>query len=799
MEINKDIFSTKAGTLEALQHLLKRSQIKKLFSFTVSDWKNKKIEILKTVRKEFSPYKIVIRSSSTSEDSSESSMAGCFDSILNIDSNNLKQIMSAIKKVTDSYKYQTSESSFNRVLVQLQLEDIIMSGVIFTRTLETDSPYYIINYDDKTGETDTVTKGIENKNLKISKFARIEDIPQNMQNLIMAIKEIEDLFPNTGLDIEFAIDKNRQITIFQVRPLITNKNNIWDWPIKNKIDLLKIELKELFKKKEHLAGEENILADMPDWNPAEIIGNNPNYLDYSFYDYIITDSAWHKARTSQGYYDVNPAKLIILIGSKPYVNVRNSFNSFIPNSISKELREKLISFYFDKLKKNPEMQDKVEFEILHTCYDLCFEDRTKELLNQRFTFEEINELKTALINLTNNLIINSKINIQDDLNSLEEMKKNRENLKRDTNSSKNFINYFLSHSKILLDDCRSKGTVPFSRLARLSFIGSILLKSLVHKNIIDNEFYDQFMNSIETVATELKNDFNLITHGDKTKEDFIKKYSHLRPGTYDITSLRYDSNPDLLNISDFKTPNNLDKCSSLFTIDSEIEEKITNVLRQEGLRFNARDLFEFMRKSLEAREFAKFEFTKNLSDSLELIALAGEEMGFSREELSMLDVSVIFSKQQVDREERTNSWREMILSRKKEREISSRLELPPIIFSSKDLEIIKHYAPRPNYITHKKTQGHLIKIDKIDKENIPDIEGKIILIENADPGFDWIFTKNIKGLITKYGGVASHMSIRCAEFGIPAAIGCGILFDKLTNINEINLDCKLEKIIPIGV
>ena len=46
-------------------------------------------------------------------------------------------------------------------------------------------------------------------------------------------------------------------------------------------------------------------------------------------------------------------------------------------------------------------------------------------------------------------------------------------------------------------------------------------------------------------------------------------------------------------------------------------------------------------------------------------------------------------------------------------------------------------------------------------------------MERADPGFDWIFSKDIKGLVTKYGGSNSHMAIRCAEFNIPAAIGCG--------------------------
>ena len=52
-------------------------------------------------------------------------------------------------------------------------------------------------------------------------------------------------------------------------------------------------------------------------------------------------------------------------------------------------------------------------------------------------------------------------------------------------------------------------------------------------------------------------------------------------------------------------------------------------------------------------------------------------------------------------------------------------------------------------------------------------DGHIILTERADPGHDWIFLNPIAGLITKYGGSNSHMAIRCAELGIPAAIGCG--------------------------
>ena len=71
--------------------------------------------------------------------------------------------------------------------------------------------------------------------------------------------------------------------------------------------------------------------------------------------------------------------------------------------------------------------------------------------------------------------------------------------------------------------------------------------------------------------------------------------------------------------------------------------------------------------------------------------------------------------------------------------------------------------------------------------------GRIVIIERADPGFDWIFTQNIAGLVTKFGGANSHMAIRCAELNLPAAIGCGEqIFDRLLKASAIELDCSKE-------
>jgi len=539
---NKTIISSKANTLKALKPLLRKSKIEKLYAFTVADWQNKKKSVLKHIKGMFRG-RILIRSSSVSEDSMSNSMAGYFTSILNVEATDEKTVEAGIKEVISAYKSKNVQSSFNQVLIQDQTKDIVMSGVVLTRSLEQNSPYYVINYDDKTGASDTVTKGVENKMVCISRFSK--DVPENMKLVLEAVKEIEALVPGLGIDVEFAMNKDREVIIFQVRPLTTSLKIV---PRDDEINKLlkneKYKINELSRKADHIAGEKTIFSDMADWNPAEIIGDTPNYLDYSLYDYLITGSAWHEARTSQHYYNMNPAKLVVLIGNKPYVDVRNSFNSFVPASVSTQLHYKLVESYLKILEKHPELQDKVEFDVLFTVYDLTFEDRTKEL--DQFTSGEIAELKSALLNLTNTLVAKSKTKLEQDLDDVKSLGINRVRIMAESNRLD--VDLLLKYAMFLLDDCREKGTVQFSRLARLGFVGKIILKSLVKKGVIDQDFYDRFMCSIRTVAGEISEDFERVSAGKISPKDFLKKYYHLRPGSYDITSLRYDANVDLLRV-----------------------------------------------------------------------------------------------------------------------------------------------------------------------------------------------------------------------------------------------------------
>jgi phosphohistidine swiveling domain-containing protein len=143
-------------------------------------------------------------------------------------------------------------------------------------------------------------------------------------------------------------------------------------------------------------------------------------------------------------------------------------------------------------------------------------------------------------------------------------------------------------------------------------------------------------------------------------------------------------------------------------------------------------------------------------------------------------------------------WKSQINGKKLSDQIYHHIALPPLVFGEEDFEIIQSHTIRPNFVTNSLVRGELINLDTIDVEDYNIVSGKIVLLEKADPGYDWIFSKGIKGLVTRFGGAASHMAIRSAEFGIPAAIGCGeIIFNNIKDKQIIELDCMNKKIIII--
>ena len=94
----------------------------------------------------------------------------------------------------------------------------IISGVLFSHELATGVPYYVINYDDVTGSTDSVTSGIgkySNRTLYIRRNGQESIRSKRFKNLISAVRELEDKLKTNHIDIEFG--KRYRIVLLSTR------------------------------------------------------------------------------------------------------------------------------------------------------------------------------------------------------------------------------------------------------------------------------------------------------------------------------------------------------------------------------------------------------------------------------------------------------------------------------------------------------------------------------------------------------------------------------------------------------
>jgi phosphoenolpyruvate synthase/pyruvate phosphate dikinase len=580
-----------------------------------------------------------------------------------------------------------------------------------------------------------------------------------------------------SLDIEFAIDKKNNIYLLQVRPLIINIpkkfSDISHYKIVNNISNT---LDVWMKKNPYLLGDKGIYGVMPDWNPAEIIGRKPKPLALSLYRELVTNEIWAYQRDNYGYRNLRSFPLLVEIEGCPYIDVRVSFNSFIPKKLNTEISNKLTNYYLQKLSDNPHLHDKIEFDIIFSCTTLTTDEDLKELKKYNFSDSEIEKIKISLCRVTNKIISNTSSLWKKDLKKISTLQEKHEKI---INSELNNI------TKIywLIEDCKRYGTLPFAGLARTAFIALSILKSLLNKKIISQKNYDDFLLSLETISKKISEDYKNIT-----RSEFIKKYGHLRPGTYDILTKAYQEDFD--NYFHWKKNTGSKKRSYFVPSKNQILE-INKLLKNYNININAKELFVFIKKSIEAREYAKFIFTKNINSALKIFSKICDNYNIPRSDSAYTHISSIMSLD--SSATRYIDILKASIRRRKERfTITKSLNLPHIISNKDDVYYYYEDKSVPNYVTQNIISGEIITLD--DKNN-DKISGKIVLLKRADPGYDWIFSHNIIGLITKYGGANSHMAIRASELDIPAAIGVGSLYDKLIKTEVIEIDPVSKRIL----
>ena len=764
-------FSKNKG--ETLLFLKKKNfNVPDLILFNANSFSSNKNLIFNKIKRKFKNKKIAIRSSSANEDTLKTTNAGKYKSCLNVSSQNKKEVNENILDVIKSYKNYDKQ---NKVIIQEMLTNVKFSGVCTTIDIHNHLPVYVVNYH-KGNDTEIVTSGKDNAfsiSIANKKYLNKKHI---FFQLLTEIEKLKKILDTDLLDIEFAIDNKNKLHILQVRDLVLNKKS----SLINKrfyfqnLERLEKKINKLTEKNYDLFGNTNYFGVMPDWNPAEIIGTKPRPLALSIYKELITDHIWSKHRSNYGYKNVESHHLMTNFFGTPFIDVRVDFNSWLPKKLSSKVSNKLIRYYLTKFAKNKNYHDKIEFKILFTCFTPNTNTRIKHDLKNIFNKREILEFQNSLKNITKT----SFEQFQQDIKKIQKLK---------------VTNIKISNSKIdniskiyyLIEECKKNGTLAFAGLARCGFIAVDILNSLVDKKIFSISEKEKFLNSIDNIATKVNQDFVKLS-----KSEFCKKNGHLRPSTYDITTLNYEEGYKIYFNKKKKFKKN--KVKFIFT---KIQKKyIQSFLQENKFKINFNQFIKFIKDSIYLREYSKFIFTKNIDQIFINLIAFGKKYQISRDDLSYLEINSIISLH--DNLYSISVIEDLKNTIKKNKIIyknNSLMHLPETITSIKDIYVYEKNILGGNFITQKIIDGEIFELKN--SSNINKIENKILMIESADPGYDFIFSKDIKGLITKFGGQNSHMSIRSSELALPAAIGVGEeIYNSLKNKKFIKLDCLNKKI-----
>jgi len=783
-DVARFVLGSKAQTLARLAPLVRHSQIGAQVVLSLGGWADDPQACLHQVRQTLGTARIAVRSSSTAEDGFDASGAGRFETILNVDGADPAALARAIEQVADSYG--TREPA-QHVLLQQMIEDVAVSGVVMTRTLSHGAPYRVVNYDASSGSTDSVTSG-QGRHLRTLYVHRDEEdvrasVPTGIAPLLRAVKEIEALVNHDALDIEFIVSLAQTVHVLQVRPIAIDHAH-WrgsDEQVRDALATARHDFRQRQQPSPGVLGKRTLFSVMTDWNPAEMIGTRPRRLAYSLYAHLISDEVWARQRAEYGYRRVAPQALMCSLAGHAYIDVRASFNSFVPAALDEALAERLVDHHIDQLTASPQLHDKVEFDIVPTCLALDFERHAQPLRDAGFSAAEVAALQQALAALT----LDGIRRIDADSRAIDVLTDRRARIEASALPP-------LRKALWLLDDCRASGTPAFAHLARAGFVAASLLRSAVYTGVIEAGESRDFLRSIRTVATDQADDTARLHVGALSQAQFLARYGHLRPGTYEITVPSYAEEPSrYLGASEAALPPPSVPLHAPWSWPARSRERFAAALRDAGLAIDFDAVDRFMRLAIAGRELAKFVFTRNLSLALDHLCAFGAGFGLARDELSHLPLADLRA---LDAGLMSSGALESLRARAAEgrlaHELANGIELPPLLLDDGELACFVNADTLPNYIGSGTVTAAAICLEQPDVE-AHQVRGRIVLIPQADPGYDWLFAQGIAGLVTAFGGANSHMAIRAAEFGLPAAIGVGeSRYRQLATRPRLTLDCQ---------
>lgn len=735
--------SGKSRSLQELQPHLHCSVVPEFLVVGLDEWQHCRQSVLLTCQQRFPAARLAVRSDAGTEDQPGASQAGRFLSLLDISPGDLGQ---AIDRVMRSLPGQHDD----RVMVQRMVAEIRVAGVAATHRVHDGAPWYCFEL--ASGDSAAVTAGRANgRQIAIARESAEDPVLRSqltptVLQVLDVLRETEALCPGIPLEIELAIappvdgSTVDKAYLLQARPIVQT-----NWPPSPPIAAPSMPRLDFLSQPDpcpSVTGPQTVLSLMADWNPAELLGAHPRPLAVSLFRELIADGVWWQARADLGYTPIPEAGITLLhpIMGRPMVDVRRSANSLLPAGLPGPLASLLIQHQMDHLKAQPEMHDKVEFEVYRTVRDLRphreLAHRWEPLLG-RTAWRQWEEMLGHLGRRLTRCGPGS-------------------DLERHLALLRQLLQSAPAHQRWQhrLHRARQAG-FSFSALARLAFVGEAQLRSGLVRGALSTE-------GALRLKAEARNRF---AHGADSGP--AESLDLLRPSSFDIR----------IQPSRFALPDAATSPASNHSqpplLAAREQRAIAQLLCEAELDMPVEHWVQFVQSSASAREWGKQILSAELCAALE--DLAGElgRCGLNREQASWLTLDQLRAGQHISQTEpRHRFWRSCAESAQTGHDAQARQILSPVLRSNLDRHVADSLHQLPNFVGRQRVSGHLVMEPRMDHPG-HDLQKAIVVLHQADPGYDWLFGHRIAGLITAWGGANSHMAIRCAEQGIAAAIGCG--------------------------
>ena len=734
----------KSSALIWLSSRLCRTHVPVSVVIQYADWQSDTARALAASCQQLGNTVIAVRSDASGEDQHEHSNAGRFLTLLDVTPAGRAE---AIARVFESQSVDDSP----RVLLQPMVRNLRRVGVASTHRISDGAPWYCIEF--ARGDSVAVTAGrATGRQLAWHRetlatacagptraaTARIANDDDDAPLILALLRDIESLVPAKPFEIEFALTSDSALPhLLQVRPLATQKH----WPTIAAPLTLGGAPSFSRDRLSHVVGTRPVYSLMCDWNPAELIGSHPRPLALGLFQALIARGTWWSARQALGYRRCPSHTVALLkpVAGRPYVDLRRSANSLLPDDLSDPLSTRLVDHWLAQVNARPELHDKVEFEVFTSCRDLRPKSIVVNAHRSLLGDSGSREFEASLRRLTLPLMGADLAAFAPSLLKLS-----------DAPSS-----VFLPHRDIanLLRRART-AAFEFAQLARIAFIAEAQLRSAVTLEALSSER-----------ALELRlyaGGVSGVMHRDR-QATRARARALLRPSSFDITQpvwqpMRGDIDTQLaVPTQDFSLrPSELNALNQL--------------LRGCAPNLSAQQWAAWVSAATYAREWGKFMLSQPLAALIECLAEASAERDLNREALSWLTLTECIAAASGDAGAEIASERAALAQQRAQAE--SQQMLSPVLRSTADLLRFDSLGTQPNFVGIAPRHGPLRVLDHGHPEQHVE-RGDVVAVRHADPGFDWLFERGIAGLLTAWGGAHSHMGIRCAEHGVPAALGCG--------------------------